>query len=295
MCRYCGADPRAKAKARSSRCRCGVIDPRAAAVAEGIERPAITDAVQRPAPAVTQGLPTHLFLVVLHAAFGQLHLAGGEVHAEAFGLPGIAHHRVAVVADQREVAFLPAERERGGAHRPAARAGERVQPYPQCAALDGHAGAFGQCIAEHRRVRPRNERVVLRGQHVTGRSREGDGEDARVAVIRRRPEPIVLDDVAWVLLAQHQRKVGAPVLVEVAFDPVFQRPAGRYETLGLGGVRGHGGIAHRRHVQCFDGEGQRGQRRSKDEKAHCSLHGRAAEDSGAPAGPLYRACGFKRT
>ncbi|MNI36968.1 hypothetical protein D3C73_910360 [compost metagenome] len=105
----------------------------------------------------------------------------------------------------------------------------------------------------------------------------------------------MLDDVARILLAQHQRKVGAPVLVEVAFHPVFQRPADWYESRGRSGVRRQGGVAHRRHVQCFGGEGQRGQRRSKDEKAHCSLHGRAAEDSGAPAGPLYRACGFKRT
>ncbi|OBU65074.1 hypothetical protein A9K58_15710 [Stenotrophomonas maltophilia] len=100
--------------------------------------------------------------------------------------------------------------------------------------------------------------MILHCPHIAGLARPRHGENARVAVARRGAETIVLDDVAWLLLAQHQDQVRAAVPVEIAFGARFKRPALRNETGGIGCLCRQRRILHRRQVQGAGGQGQGG-------------------------------------
>ncbi|MNV34000.1 hypothetical protein D3C71_1254000 [compost metagenome] len=126
-----------------------------------------------------------------------------------------------------------------------------------------------------------DQRVVLRGERVAVRCGPGDGEHAWIAVQWADAEAIVFDDVARVLLAQHQNEIIALVAIEVATQLLLDAPAGRHEALGVGRVSRQDRIVDRRDPQLLCGGGQDDEQQWGQQQAQ--VHGLPWRESGARA------------
>lgn len=116
--------------------------------------------------------------------------------------------------------------------------------------------------------------MVLHRQHIAGWARPCHGENARVAVVWRWAEAIVFDDIARILLAQHQYQVRAAIPVEIAFDAGLQRPAVGHEAGSSGSLGRQRRVLHRRQVERMGRARQGAQQCCKGVGAHRGLHGR---------------------